>query len=113
MTKWQEGHGARYSDAGQSRLTERHRRRCLQRAGAELFAYRPLRRLGGVADDAAVERVALDRLAAGFDDETADLLGGEQLRRGRAGVVIDQLVADGAVDVVGPVGQGGLGRADA
>ena len=65
------------------------------------------------AVDSVIQRIALDRFAAGFDDQPADLLDRQHFRRGRTGVVIDQFVPHGAVQIVGPVGQRGLRRADA
>ena len=66
-----------------------------------------------VALDAMIERVALDGNAAGLGDQAADLGDGHLLRRLGAGLVVDLLVDDGAVDVVGAEGQGDLGRLDA
>ena len=63
--------------------------------------------------DAVIERIALDRDAAGLGDQAADLGDGHFLRRLGAGLVVDLLVDDGAVEVVGPEGEGDLGRLDA
>ena len=60
-----------------------------------------------------VERVAFDRFAAGFRDQAFDLVDGEDLGCFGAGVVIDQFMPHGAVQVVGAVGERGLRRADA
>ena len=59
-----------------------------------------------------IERVPLHRFAARLLDQPANLLDGQHFRRLGAGVVVDQLVPHRAVDVVGPVGQRDLGRAD-
>ena len=67
---------------------------------------------GAVANDAMVERVAFDGLAARLTNQPLDVLHGEHLGRGRAGVVVDELVPHRAGDVVGTVGQSGLRRAD-
>ena len=66
---------------------------------------------GAVADDAMINGVALDRLAAGFGNQAADLVDRKDFGRFGAGVVIDQLVPHGAVKVVGPVPERGLRRA--
>ena len=50
--------------------------------------------------------------AGAFHDEAADGFDREDFGRGGAGVVVDEFVADGAVDVVGAVGKGDLGGAD-
>ena len=57
--------------------------------------------LAAVALDAVIERVALDGDAAGLGDQAADLGDGHLLRRLGAGLVVDLLVDDRAVDVVG------------
>lgn len=82
-------------------------------ADGDGLAEEPLRGVGGVALDAVVDGVAFDRLATSFDDETTNLIDGEQLGRGGAGIVIDQLVTDGAVEIVGPIGKCCLRGADA
>ena len=74
---------------------------------------RPGRPAGPVALDAVIERVALDRDAAGLGDQAADLGDGHFLRGLGAGLVVDLLVDDGAVDVVGAEGEGDLGGLDA
>src|SRR6185369_12713906 len=79
----------------------------------QFFSNRPSGRIFGIANDAAVEGVAFDGFAAGFDDQALDLVAGEEFGGGSAGVVIDELVADGAVDVVGAVGEGRLRGANA
>ncbi len=68
---------------------------------------------GFVAFDAAVEGVAFDRFAACFLDDLADGFDAEDFGGFGSGVVINKFVADGAVDVVGSVGERNLGRADA
>src|SRR2546427_1188353 len=57
------------------------------------------------AHDGAVERVALDRLAAGLADQPHDLVPRHHLRRGRPRVVINLLLDHRAVDVVRPQAQ--------
>src|SRR5712692_4094196 len=47
-----------------------------------------------------VERVALNRLAPRFADQPLELGAGSELRRGCAGVVVNLLLDDGAVNVV-------------
>src|SRR5579885_57109 len=66
-----------------------------------------------LADHFAIERIAFDRDTARLGDQAADL-GHAQLLWGiRAGVVIDLLVDDGAVDVVGSEAESDLGGLDA
>ena len=60
-----------------------------------------------------VERVALHRLAARLADQPLDVLDRQHLRRGGAGIMVDEFVADRAVDVISAVGERRLGRADA
>ena len=52
------------------------------RADQKVFSYCPSSGIGRVATDPAIERVAFDRFAPGFNDESLDLLAGEQLGRG-------------------------------
>src|ERR1035438_3909197 len=53
------------------------------------------------AGDGVVERIPLYGDSAGLGDEAAEILAGHALRRGGAGVVIDLLLDDGAVQVIG------------
>ena len=53
----------------------------------------------------AVQRVPLHRLAAGFADQLQQFRAAQALHRGGAGIVIDPLFHDGAVDVVGAEAQ--------
>jgi pimeloyl-ACP methyl ester carboxylesterase len=69
--------------------------------------------LAGLADDLVVKGITLDRDAAGFLDNPPDVCHAEFLGRVTAGVVVDLLVNDGAVQVIGAEGQGHLGRLDA
>ena len=62
--------------------------------------------------DDVVERVALDRGAAGVLDEADDLGRVHHLRRGGARHVIDALFLDGAVEIVGAEPERGLGGLD-
>src|SRR5262245_3981090 len=54
-----------------------------------------------LADHAAIERVPLDRHASRFANQSMKLRHGQTLGSLCTGVVINQLVDDGAVDVVG------------
>src|SRR5205807_2344801 len=80
--------------------------------------HRQLQRPAGLpvillADHLAVEGVALDRDAARFFDQAADLRDAQLLRGVAAGVVVDLLVHHRAVEVVGPEAQRHLGGLDA
>ena len=59
-----------------------------------------------------VESVPLDRLAASLADQPLDVFHRQDLGRGCPGVVVDEFVANRAVEVVGPIGEGRLGCAD-
>src|SRR5690606_391617 len=57
------------------------------------------------AFNAVVKGVALDRLAPRLLDQAANLVDRQDLRSGRSGVVVNQLVPHRAIQVVGPIGQ--------
>src|SRR5262245_6950033 len=78
----------------------------------QLFANGPMGRLSRIAKDSSIERVPLDWFAPRFKDQTLDLLAGQQLGRRGPGIVIDQFMPDGAIDVVRAVGQSRLSRTD-
>ena len=75
----------------------------LPRPKRYLLADGPLGGIGRIADDAAVERVAFDGLATGFANQVIDSFDREELGRCRSGVVINQFVSNGAVEIVGSV----------
>lgn len=62
--------------------------------------------------DVTVDRIALDWFATRFDDELADLIDGEHFWSCGPRVMVNELMTDGAIDIVGSIGESGLGRAD-
>jgi len=82
-------------------LTSRNR----QVGHCDLVAEPPI---GAVAFDPAVERVAFDRFAAGFGDQSADFVNGHFFRGFGTGFMVDFFMDDRAVEVIGPEGQGDL-----
>ena len=64
--------------------------------------------LFSVAVDVSVEGVSFDGCSAGFLDEGVELIDGGAFGGFCAGVVVDGFVDDGAVEVVGAVGEGEL-----
>src|SRR5688500_9638843 len=87
-------------------------------AGGEIEAGSDLREGGfesgrGLAVDRAVERVALNGLAAGLADEPPEVVEVELLVRRLAGALGDVVPDDGAVEVVAAVREGELRQPDA
>src|SRR5262249_23981175 len=66
-----------------------------------------------VANDFPVQRVTLDRYAAGFLNQAANLRNRELLGGGASGIEIDLFVHHGAINVVRAERKGDLGRLDA
>ena len=63
--------------------------------------------------DAAVQRVAFDRLAASLLNEPLDVLDRKHFRGGGASIVVDQFVPHSAIKIVGTIRKRRLGSADA
>ncbi len=61
-----------------------------------------------VAFDTMIDGVAFDGYSTCFFDQSANARDGECFGSGGAGVVIDQFVDDGSIEVVGPEGEGDL-----
>src|SRR5262249_18558654 len=70
---------------------------------------RALNKLGNSLDG-IVERIALDRSAAGITDELLDLQSSHSLTRRRTGAMNDPLFDDRAVEIVGAETQRDLGK---
>lgn len=62
--------------------------------------------------DSLVQRITFGWDSPRLRDEVADLINGEHLWRGCAGVVVDQFVPDRSVDIVGTIGECRLGCLD-
>ncbi|MEY3457177.1 MAG: hypothetical protein RL215_334 [Planctomycetota bacterium] len=61
--------------------------------------------VASVAEDASVEGITFDGDASGFADEAVDLIDGHAFGCFGAGIVVDEFVDDGAVDVIGAVAE--------
>ena len=72
----------------------------------------PLREVVRVTVNTVVHRVTLNRVASRLDDQLFDMIYRQTLRRGRTGIVVDQLVSNRAIDIVRTIGQRGLSRLD-
>ena len=74
---------------------------------------RPFAEVVWVAMDFAIQRVALNRLTPCLLDQLLYSIDGQNFRSRGTGIMINQLVANRAVDVIGTVMQGNLSRLDA
>ena len=61
-----------------------------------------------MADDIAVKRVTLDRLAASFTNQANEFRAPHPLRRGCPGVVVDLFFDDRTIDIVSAEALGNL-----